>query len=441
MKVVSSGKVKVVAAMCAAAVAAGVVGALVVLRAPEGQVVPWPPAFRHSKVATTMGGWHATTRATVRLVFPHEGKWLVFRGNPDTCHFSRDGVTWTAVEAKEASRSHLIRGGDITTVYTVMRVEGPPKWVFDQYVVRGKLADTAIRWENPVKLDTRASYYPDLQQTTDGYYTMTGRAVIRNEKDEPAGTEVLWKRTVRPDDISAWEPDVRCIHHVGDHRSGDPDSWKKIGSTAHENLALEDGGSCVIAMMTSGGVGRLLANLHDGERWGTHDIELATGMSTWAGTDRRMCAVFDPKARTIHLAYVDGAGGLWYRSAKTPYAEGDWSTPVRLQPFKTFTTVLSLDTSRDPVHVYVLFGKTLFENRGDLRSTYGELYLQRLDGETWTEAVLVSEPGTAENWYPNMNGDVSRGIGVLYLKGAGRVQSGKPPLDIMFASTGAPRTD
>ena len=106
--------------------------------------------------------------------------------------------------------------------------------------------------------------------------------------------------------------------------------------------------------------------------------------------------------------------------------------------FKTFTTVLSLDTSRDPAHVYVLFGKTLFENKGDLRSTYGELYLQRSDGKTWTDPVLVSEPGTTENWYPNMNEDVSRGIGVVYLKGSGRTQTGKPPLDIIFASTGAP---
>ena len=99
----------------------------------------------------------------------------------------------------------------------------------------------------------------------------------------------------------------------------------------------------------------------------------------------------------------------------------------------------SLDTSRKPAHVYVLHGKTLYENKNDLRSTYGELYLQRFDGRTWSKPVLVSEPGTKENWYPNMNEDVRHGIGILYLKGAGRVQSGKPPLDIMFASTGAPR--
>ena len=162
-------------------------------------------------------------------------------------------------------------------------------------------------------------------------------------------------------------------------------------------------------------------------------------MSTWAGTDRRMCAAFDAEAKVIHLAYVDAAGGLWYRRATSPYGAKGWSEPVRLQPFKTFTTVLSLDTSQDPAHVYILFGKTLFENRGDLRSTYGELHLQRFDGRTWSDPVLVSEPGTKENWYPNMNVDVRHGIGILYLRGGGRNQSGKPPLDIMFSSTGAPR--
>jgi hypothetical protein len=114
---------------------------------------------------------------------------------------------------------------------------------------------------------------------------------------------------------------------------------------------------------------------------------------------------------------------------------------VQLQPFRTFCVVLSLDTSHDPAHVYVLFGKTLYEDKRDLRNTYGALYLQRLDGTGWSEPVLVSEPDTTDKWYPNMNEDVRHGIGALYLKGSGRMRKGdKPPLDIMFACTGPPRT-
>ena len=398
--------------------------------------MPWPPKLVRSKIAVTPGGYHSTTRGTIRLVFPCRGKWLVFRGGPNAYHFSEDGVKWTATEAPQASRSHLIRGDTIYTFYSVM-VKGAPDWSFDHFVCRGTISGTKIAWDKPHKLDTRVSYYPDLKQDTKGHFTMTGRAVVRDEKNEPAGTEVLWKRTVRPGDISRWGPDVRCIHHVGDH-GRERSSWKKIGSTAHENLVLEGGKSFVIGMMTSGGEGKLLGNLHDGKKWGAKDLELATGMSTWAGTDRRMCAVFDKRAKVIHLAYVTAIGRLIYRSARPPYGAEDWSKPLELQR-KTFTVVLSLDTSRKPAHVYALFGRTKYQGR-DRRNTYGELHLQRFDGKAWSKSVLVSEPETTDNWYPNMNEDVRHGIGIVYLRGSGRTRKGeKPPLDIMFASTGRPK--
>ena len=63
----------------------------------------WPPDFIHSKIATTLGGYHSTTRGTIQLVFPQEGKWLVFRGDPDTYHFSEDGITWIATEAPQVN--------------------------------------------------------------------------------------------------------------------------------------------------------------------------------------------------------------------------------------------------------------------------------------------------------------------------------------------------
>ncbi len=101
------------------------------LVAAEERTMQWPPTFVHAKVATTPGGYHATTRGTIRLVFPHQGKWLVFRGRPDTYHFSQDGVTWTATEAPQAGRSHLIIGDTIYSRYDVL-LEGDPAWLFDQ---------------------------------------------------------------------------------------------------------------------------------------------------------------------------------------------------------------------------------------------------------------------------------------------------------------------
>ena len=415
---------------------------LVSLTLTEEEIMNWPPTFTHSKIAVTPGGYHATTRGMIRLVFPHEGKWLVFRGDPDTYHFSEDGVTWTSTEALQASRSHLIDGDTIYTTYNVL-VEPEPKWIFDRFICRGTISGKEIQWEKPHKLDTRVDYYRDLRRDTNGYFTMTGRAAIFNEDREVIGTEVLWKRSAHPNDILEWDPDVRYIDHIGDSAPGDRSAWKRIGSTMHENLVLEGGKSYAFAMITVDGVGRLYGNLVDGEKWLEQETEIATGMSTWAGTDRHPCAVFDKTAKVIHLAYVDGVGNLWYRSARTPYGADDWSEPVQLQPFKTFTTVLSLDTSHQPNHVYLLFGKTLFEDSKDLRNTYGALYLQRFDGESWSEPALISEPGTEDNWYANMNEDVRHGIGILYLKGAARTRptpkGEKTPLDIMFATTGAPK--
>jgi len=424
--------------LCLICLLAGAMPALLTDPASAGErTMIWPPTFTRSKIATTPGKYHATTRGTIRLVFPHRGRWLVFRGGPDTYHFSKDGGTWTATEAPQASRSHLLRGDTIYTFYTVL-VEPAPKWVFDKFVCRGTISAKGITWGKPKKLKTRVSYYPDIRQDTEGYFTMTGRCAALNKKRDVVGTEVLWKRSTRPGDFLAWGPDVRSINHVGDSRVDK--SWTTVGSTAHENLTLEDGKSYVFGMMTVAGVGKLYGNLFDGKTWGAEDTELATGMSTCAGTDRRMCAAFDAGAKVIHLACVDAAGGLWYRRAGTPYGPEDWSKPKRLQRFRTFTAVLSLDTSQRPAHVYVLFGKTLFEDKRDLRNTYGSLHLQRFDGEAWSKPVLVSEPDTKDNWYPNMNEDVRRGIGILYLRGSGRTRPGKtPPLDILFATTGPPQ--
>jgi len=397
----------------------------------------WPPKFLRSRVAVTESGWHSTTRGTVRLVWPHRGRWLVFRGDPDTYHFSADGKTWTTTEAVQASRSHLVRGDTIYTHYAVL-VEPAPKWRFDHFVTKGRIGAEGITWDKPVKLDTRLGYYLDLQRDEAGHFTMTGRTANFTEVDgerEVTSTEVLWKRSKRPDDLSEWGPDVRCIRHVGDSHVGK--KWTQVGSTVHENVTLEDGKSYVFGMMTVGGAGKLYGNLYDGTKWGAADTELAGDMSTWPGTDRRMCAVFDRAARVLHLGYVDRDGGLWYRRATPPYGPEDWSAPVRLQPYRCFCAVLALDTSRSPAHVYVLFGRTRYRGQ-DRRNTCGEIHLQRFDGRRWSEPVLVSEPGTKDNWYPNMNADVRDGIGVLYLRGSAETRGKDPPLDILFATPGPP---
>ncbi|MFQ6048076.1 MAG: hypothetical protein ACE5K7_01775, partial [Phycisphaerae bacterium] len=228
-------------------------------------------------------------------------------------------------------------------------------------------------------------------------------------------------------------PEVRCINHTGD-----PPNRRGVGSTVHENVPVEDGKSYVLAMMTVEGVGKLFGNLYDGRSWGKQDFEIATDMSTVRGSDKRMCAAWEPAGRKLHVAYVDHQGRLFYRTCRSPYGPQNWSPAVQVVPDRTFCAVLSLDRSKRPAHVYICYGKTLYLDRRDQRHETGQLYLIRSDGRSWSQPLLVSEPGTRFNWYPNMNEHVGRNIGILYLKGGPDQKSKKPVMDIMFASTGRP---
>ena len=75
---------------------------------------------------------------------------------------------------------------------------------------------------------------------------------------------------------------------------GDPDSWKKVGSTVHENLTMEDGKSYAFAMMTVDGKGMLYGNLHDGEKWSEAETELA-------GLEHRKCLTLLPQHMAIEI--------------------------------------------------------------------------------------------------------------------------------------------
>jgi hypothetical protein len=398
------------------------------LASTAGQITP---EFTVSKVFTTRGGVHSTTRGTIRLVFDHEGTWLVFHGGPNMYHFSADGIRWTGENvAQFGTRSHLLRGD---TVYSFVDAYTDPnaesrrtRGATFQGTIRGK----TIQWSAPCKNDLTLGYYNDLQQDSTGRFTVSGRVPHYDDAGKVVGITIEWARSLHPHDIATWGPQQQAIHHVSDMRS----------SEVHENIPLEAGKSYVIGMLSVDGEGRLYGNLFDGSKWGTKDTLLAQNMSVVRGTDKRMSAVWDSRAKIIHLSYVDHDSHLWYCFGKTPYRPEDWSRAVKVVSFPVFTNVVSLDAGKTPAHLCLLYGKTRFEHR-DPRWQSGELYVTVFDGRSWSPPELVSEPGTSANWYPNMNQDVSRGIGVLYLKGVPASQGAieETDFDIMFSSTGAPR--
>ncbi len=174
--------------------------------------MPWPPAFTHSKIAVTPGGYHATIRGSIRLVFPHQGKWLAFRGGPDAYHFSENGVTWTATEAPKPAAVTSLRGTSSTHFTLCLSNRSP-----NGFSIALSVEEPSQRWKyggehrtNWIRRSVTTLIY---SRTRTGFY-MTGRAPIRSENHQFIGTEVLWKRSIRPNDISEWEPDVRYINHI-----------------------------------------------------------------------------------------------------------------------------------------------------------------------------------------------------------------------------------
>lgn len=404
-----------------------------------------PTSFVRSKVATTKGGIHSTTRGTIRLVFTHKKKWLLLRGSPNAYHFSRDGVEWTEpIIAKEASRNVFIEGNTIYSLKSVSHAEGKKERKIQ--LLKGTILDDRIEWGSPLYLDSKMHYYYDMRKDGAGHYTITGRTIVDTEDKrqssvlrrlfnmvtEPDITPMIIQcmRSTYPDRIDEWEPPFQCINHVSNSR----------GSVAHENIPLEQGQSYVIGKISVDGEGKLYGNLFDGNQWQGKDVELASGMSTVYGDDRRMSAEYDPNGGKIHLAYVDGKDRLWYRTGVYPFDSENWSKPVLLKKFPVFTVVLSLDQSTNPSTMWLVYGKTIFKHE-DVRWESGELYLERFDGSTLSDPLLVSEPGTEYNWYPNMNEDVSKNIGIMYLKGMTKNQASvkSTMFDIMFFSTGKVR--
>lgn len=387
------------------------------------------PTFIISKVFTTRGGVHSTTRGTIRLVFTHNGKWLVFHGGPNMYHFSSDGINWTGQEITQfGSRSHLICGD---TIYSFAHIDidpDPDKRSMAPATFRGSIKGETIEWGKPHKNDLTLGYYEDLRQDSNGRFTVSGRVMNFDDAGKVIGITIEWARSLYPNDITTWDSQQQVINYVSDMKS----------SEIHENIPMEDGKSYIIGMLSVNLQGRLYGSLFDGEKWHTENKLLSENMSTVRGTDKRMNAVRDSQTKVIHLSYIDHDSQLWYRTCKSPYRHEDWSEPVKLLPFKVFTNVMSLDTSKMPSYLYLLFGRTQFEHR-DPRWQSGELYIVKFDGESWSKPVLVSEPGTKYNWYPNMNEDVSKGIGVMYLKGMPENQGAIKSMDfdIMFSSTGA----
>ena len=369
---------------------------------------------------------HCTTRQFQHMSFRHEGVWFVFYSDGQDFRYQTSadgGQSWRRGGAPVASAPNGSTSFDVLKVvdevfvshvhYPLGRYDPRAPYARDpkrrgEYrsegrVKRGRIEGRTIRWLE----DVDPGFVPDycnLVRDSNGFFWVftrdSGLGVVHRSRD--AG------------EIAHWKPKAVCLPVEGRH--------------AMDAAALDDGRLYVASVLTTGG--RLVGGLYDGANWAKDPSLLSDGMTEVAGDDRRVALEFDEGNRRLHMIYVDLGNKLRHRSLRAPYRESDWSPglgrPGRSLEECVFTCALSKDSSQPSRGFVVTYGLEKHVGR-DRRERTGEIHVRRFDGLNLGKApILVSQPGTRYNWYPNVNGDARAGLCVLYSRSADEARLQKP---------------
>jgi len=369
---------------------------------------------------------HCTTRQFQHKTFYHEGVWFAFYSDGADFWYqtSNDsGKTWQRAilpvdKAPNGSSSFdVLKSGDTVYVshalYPLGRYDvnapyarNPAKrgeYRHEGRIKTGKIEGKSIHWY----ADVNPGFTPDysnIVQDTYGYFWVFTRG----------SQQVVAYRSRQPQGIEEWMPQAVCITVKGRH--------------AADVAALDDGKLYVASLLTTDG--KLYGNLYDGQEWRSESILIADGVTDVAGDDRRLSLEFDPIQKRLHLIYVDGKSKLRYRYLDSPYHPEDWwpalANPGLELAENIFTSALSVDSSQTPYGLVVTYGVERHLGK-DKRVRTGALYARQFDGKQWQgEAVLVSQPGTIHNWYPNVNQDARDGLCVMYSRSTDGEDLGQP---------------
>jgi hypothetical protein len=363
---------------------------------------------------------HCTTRQFQHKTFYHEGIWFVFYSDGTDFWYqtsSDSGRTW--LRASEpvdkapngSSGFDILKKGDAIYIshplYPLGRYDvnapyakGKGEYPTEGRIKKGKIEGREIHWLSDINPGF-APGYSNIVQDAVGYFWVFTRD----------SQQAVAYRSRNPNDIREWMPKTVCIAEEDRH--------------AADAAALDSGKLYVVSMLTPSG--KLYGNLYDGQKWGRESTLVADNVTDVAGDDRRLSLEFDPVQKRLHLVYVDAESKLRYRYLGSPYGSEDWQ-PALSEPGLElaegiFTSALSVDTSRTPYDLVITYGVEKHVGE-DKRFRTGELCARRFDGKEWQgEAILVSQPGTVNNWYPSVNQDVRDGICVMYARAMTEVQA------------------
>ena len=284
-------------------------------------------------------------------------------------------------------------------------------------IKQGQIEGRRIHWSQ----DVNPGFTPDycnLVRDSKGFFWVFTR-------ENQLGTA---HRSRAPNDIEFWEPRTTCLPVKGRHTL--------------DAAALDGGKLYAVSLLTTDG--KLYGNLYDGNKWGDSPMLIAKDLTTVAGDDRRLAVEFDPTQKRLHLIYVNANNRLRYRQLESPYRLEDWK-PALSKPGadiaeEVFTAALSVDSSSTPYGLVITYGIEKYLGKDKRRRT-GELYARRFDGRYWqTDPVLISEPKTIYNWYPNVNQDASHGLCVLYSRSIDEDNLGVPLAAMTTLVTNIPST-
>ncbi|MFC1635251.1 hypothetical protein ACFL5Z_10460 [Planctomycetota bacterium] len=393
-------------------------------------------------------GAHVTTRPHNRKVLYHvsSGTWFVFHG---TGHWidklgdaglgreviawraSRDGRTFNDLTSAVAGNGHsssadiLLVGNRIYLSHARFGhwrskegipalVDGKPIWhrdridpekpnfyapyeVFQFDIIGDRLMAgwSAEALPGNKHVGHAGPHYGSITRDTNGFLWAAARTLTKTGSNGHIATWVA--RTVRPDDISVWQP-----HHVLFESTGP-------GTHAPQIIALDEGRvACILFVKHEQMTKVYLYSPHQG-KWEEPQI---IGK---AYASKRACAVFDPGSRLLHIVYTDSAGDARHRALTAPYGPGDWSPPLQ-EPGNLVATKagankgdddlsLSADLSKNPAPLALV-------HRGpDLR-----LHLRYYDGKNWSpKDVKIGFQDTA--WTcdeASAVADFSHGLGFAY---------------------------
>jgi len=270
-------------------------------------------------------------------------------------------------------------------------------------IKKGRIEGRKINWI----ADVNPGFTPDysnIVRDTAGYFWIIAR-------ESQLGVSY---RSRNPNDIKLWEPQDICMPIEGRH--------------ALDAAALDDKKLYVVSTLTTGG--KIYGNLYNGHDWSSEAVLICDKATTVAGDDRRASIEFDPTQKRLHLVYLDSRGKLRYRSLDTPYRQENWQPKLSTDGLEladnVFTSAISVDKSVIPYDLMITYGIQKHLGRDKRRRT-GELFARRFDGQKWQGgAVLMSQPGTIYNWYPNVNQDISNGLCVMYSRSVDRTNIGIP---------------